>query len=762
MKRWVCALVCAALTVTPFGSARAAEQRAVLTLRINTVTKQDATVTLRDDDVLVRRGDLIAAGLKAFPFERTGSDGDLISLAALKPDVTFHIDDVALALDLTVAPNHLDATVVDFRSKEDVSLARPVKSAFLNYSAGASSDTGVTLAGEFGTHIGAGVFSSTMSYASSRLYRSSVTRWIVDSPSADRRMTIGDVLTQTGDFGSTVSIAGFGVQRYFGLNSNMNKTALPQISGNALTPSTADVYVNGVLERHEILPPGQFSFQDLPVGEGPNTTSIVITDAFGRQQTYSNYFYGSDTLLPRGVSDFSYGAGVLHSEFGEQTGHGAAAAGRYALGVTDNITAGGRLEMSGSLVSAGPNISLRLHRGVLAAAAAVSREGQASGTAALMSFQYMSRRATGAFSLSLQSPHYASLGLPASQDRPLLNAALSIAEQLTKDRGIGFSYVRENDRDSGAESSLQAFQTSMLSRSTQMQVTESLSSGSGHRHFGIAATVNFMPGNGLNASVTAADTGGATTTSLQIQRSAGAQTPSLGYTIAATGGAGAMSGFLSADYRGQYGNYLADVGVAPGSDTFSATAGGGLVFIGGKIYATQPITDSYALVDTGGLAHVRILANNVVAGRTDKHGFLVIPALGSYYNNDITIAPQDTPLNYSIDTQTQRLAPMYRSGGVVRFGVNQVKPVTGALLVRFGNVPQTPAFGILEVRTADTVVTSDIGENGEFYFDKLPPGTHPAIIKFKGGECRFDLSVPQTQSLFVKLGTISCSNGVHS
>lgn len=764
MRRRVCALLCTALLTAPFGMARAAdEQRAVLTLRVNTVVKQDATVTLRDGDVLVRRSDLIAAGIKSFAFVKSGNDADLVSLSSLRPDLTFRIDDVGLTLDLTVTPNHLDATVVDFRSHDDIALARPAKSAFLNYSLGAASETGVTLAGEFGTHVGAGVLSSTVSYAGSKLYRSSITRWILDSPDSDRRLTVGDVLTSTGDFGGTVAIAGFGVQRYFGLNPNIIKTVMPQISGNALTPSSADVYVNGVLTRHEILPPGQFNFQDIPVGEGPNTTSIVVTDAFGRQQTYSNYFYGADTLLPRGISDFSYGLGLLHSQFGEQTGHGPAAAGRYGIGLNDNVTAGGRLEISRSIASAGPNVSIRLRHGVLAAAAAVSRDGPAFGTAALLSYQYMSRQTTGNFSLALQSPQYASLGLRAAQDRPLLNASISIARELTKDRGIGFSYLRQNYRDSGAQSSWQAFQTAMLSRSTQVQVTEALSSGSGHSHFGIAATLNFIPSSGLNASVTTASDGGRTTTSVQIQRTAGSQTPSLGYTIAASGGADSVSGFVSADYRAQYGNYLADVGIAPGGQTFSATAGGGLVFIGGKVFATQAITDSYALVDSGGLANVRILANNVVIGRTDKHGFLIVPTLGSYYNNDITIASQDTPLNYSIDAQTQRLAPMYRSGDIVHFGVNQVKPVTGTLAVTFGKTTETPAFGIVEVEAgAGAVVKSDIGEDGEFYFDKLAPGMHRATIKFKNGECTFNLSIPKTQSLFVRLGAITCADGVRS
>ncbi|HET7813893.1 MAG TPA: fimbria/pilus outer membrane usher protein, partial [Candidatus Baltobacteraceae bacterium] len=329
-------------------NARADEQRAVLTIRVNTVTKQDATVTLRDGDAFVSRGDLEAAGLKGFDFGGTGKATDPVSLLSLKPALTFHVDDVALELDITVSPEHLGGTVVNFGPHQDITLEKPVKSAFLNYSLSTSDSTGAALAGEFGTRIGSGVFTSTISAAGNRQYNSSITNWIADSPQSDRRLTIGDVVSATGDLGGSVAIAGVGFQRYFGLNPNVVKTGLPQINGNALTPSTADIYVNGVLYRHEILPPGQFTFQNLPVGQGPNTTAVVVTDAFGRQQTYSSYFYGADTMLAKGISDFNYSFGVLHSEFGQQTGHGPAAAARYSEGLSNNVTGGGRFEASES------------------------------------------------------------------------------------------------------------------------------------------------------------------------------------------------------------------------------------------------------------------------------------------------------------------------------------------------------------------------------------------------------------------------------
>jgi len=333
---------------------------------------------------------------------------------------------------------------------------------------------------------------------------------------------------------------------------------------------------------------------------------------------------------------------------------------------------------------------------------------------------------------------------------------------LSRRNGVSISYLRQQDRDNGTQSGWQITQTALLSNSAQLQVSENLTQGAGGRQFGIVTSLNFEPRQGYNASIVTSESGGHTQAQVQLGRALSSATPAFGYTLSANGGQGSASGFASADYRGQYGNYIADVGLGSGQTSFDLNVAGGLVFIDGHFFPTQSVSDSYALVDTGGLGHVRILANNVVVGRTNKNGYLLVPQLGSYYNNDITIASADTPLNYSIDAETQRLAPMYRSGDIVHFGVNRVKPVTGSVSVLFGKTIVIPAFGVLEVESTSGTLTSDIGEGGEFYFDKLSAGVHHAHIKFKDGECRFDLTVPDSKSMFVKLGSVLCGGGVRS
>jgi len=88
--------------------------------------------------------------------------------------------------------------------------------------------------------------------------------------------------------------------------------------------------------------------------------------------------------------------------------------------------------------------------------------------------------------------------------------------------------------------------------------------------------------------------------------------------------------------------------------------------------------------------------------------------------------------------------------------------VTGTLLVRFANASVVPAYGLLRVDASPAVQQSDIGEGGEFYFDRLAAGIHRAQVEFAGGRCSFDLTVPQTTQSFVRLGKVVCQNGVRS
>lgn len=745
------------LAVTMLAAAAPPVQRALLTLRVNTIAKSEIIVELQGKNALVRRADLDAAGLHGFPYEQTAKASDWISLDSLAPTLAYRVDDTNLELDLTVTGDRFgDGTVIDVQRRERLALTPPARSAFLNYAVGGASGAGLLLAGEAGTRIGAGVLDGTWNFAARQTAGRNMLRWSVDEPATSKRVTAGDFYTDTGDLGGTVAFTGIGSQRYFGFNTGIVRSVLPGINGIVDSPSVASIYINGTLYRQEMLQPGQFNLQNLPVQNGAGNMQVVVTDAFGRRQSYTKSFYASDALLAPGVTDFSYGLGVLRPSFETAPVSGAGFAGRLAAGVTPDFTAGGRVEFAGRVLSVGPNVAIRLHEGVLGFAGAVSDDAGARGGAGLASYQFTSPRFSVAASLRWESPSYATLSAPASYDRPLTTANLSFGLPLGRDTSVGLSLIGQRFRDAGAQSELQLSQWRTLSQQATLQFTETMSSYNSSRHFGFATQINFIPRTNESASFGASSSDGRTGLTANFDRALAAQAPSLGYDAGVNASPGDASLFGQAQYRWRYGDYLADVNVGNGANDVSFNAAGGLVFIGGRFFASRPVADSYALVDTG-VPGVRITANNIELGRTDKQGYLLVPQLESYFGNEISINPADAPVNTEIAASVQHVTPMAHSGAVVKFDLRSVSTITGTLRVRSSGAFAVPAFGIFELSLKGSTRVSDIGEQGEFFFENLPAGDYRGKIQYRGGTCLMTVRVPQSSTPFLKLGTLLCN-----
>jgi len=229
------------------------------------------------------------------------------------------------------------------------------------------------IAGELGVSVRGNLLYSGLSQTPSGFSRG-LSNFTLDEPLAMRRWVAGDGFSSTGTLGGSLLLGGVSVSRNFALDPYFVRTPLPRVSGAVLTPSTLDVYVNGVLVRREPLPPGPFEIANLPVTSGLSGVRYVVHDAFGRTQEYSTRAYSSPTVLAKGLSDYSYGVGLRREDFGTASfSYGRAALmAQHRLGLTDRMTGGYRLEADPGLLSAGPSLSVALPLGQLDLAAAGS------------------------------------------------------------------------------------------------------------------------------------------------------------------------------------------------------------------------------------------------------------------------------------------------------------------------------------------------------------------------------------------------------
>ncbi len=305
------AVVFSSLTLCPSTGLAAHDLRALLALRVNLSDQGEIRVLLREGDVLARMADLAQAGLQGVAGQREVVAGEsYVSLASLAPALTYVLDEQTVTLHLTVSPALLPPTVLNLRTDRPPGITYSQDtSAFLNYALNWSDFKRVDAFGEAGLSLAGTLLASSFSRTAEGAFIRGLTSLTLDERARLRRWVLGDHFASTGMLGGGAFLGGLSVSRECTLDPYLFRYPALGLSGALLTPSTVDLYVNGVLVRHEQLPPGPFALQNLPVVAGSGSTRLVIRDAFGREQEITTPYYFSTGLLAPGLSEYSYNLG---------------------------------------------------------------------------------------------------------------------------------------------------------------------------------------------------------------------------------------------------------------------------------------------------------------------------------------------------------------------------------------------------------------------------------------------------------------------
>lgn len=141
--------------------------------------------------------------------------------------------------------------------------------------------------------------------------------------------------------------------------------------------------------------------------------------------------------------------------------------------------------------------------------------------------------------------------------------------------------------------------------------------------------------------------------------------------------------------------------------------------------------DSFAIVDSGGLAGVRVLQENRAVGITNSEGRVLMPDLRAFDINRLAIDPIDIPQDATVDDITRAVRPQYHSGVIVK---GQVKLSHGALLrlVDAFGVP-VPLGSTATLRTTGIMVP--VGYDGEAYVQDLDFHNEVLVHGLDGHRC---------------------------
>jgi len=748
--------VAAALLIATLATATAAQaedpapqdQAAFADVTVDGVAGGERTIAIESDgDVLVTLDDARALQIPVPPAARRSRAGRAyVSLRALSPDVGFRFDEASVALTVHVAARlmALQTLVVERAPAAPTSLdtSRPA-SAFGNYFVSGSTGNGVNGFFEAGRSRANRLLYTSESLQSSGPAVRGETYYAIDDPARTRRVQLGDVTAFGDALAADVRFFGISTRRAFELDPYVYRFSSPVVSGIVGAPGIADVYVNGVVARSVPLLPGGFDLTNLPVATGRNDVAVVVRDAAGAVQTYSQAYYRSDTLLRKGLTDDQFGLGFVRGAAPAQSYGNLALFGAYRIGATNASTFGVRLKATAAHEVGELSADFRIPSGAVHLAAAASEAAGRVGTAYEAALMFSAPTTTLSAAFSSHASGFRDLGsaplvLEPARDR----ATVTFSQRLGRAVSASFQAQREVFAALPAQTIATLGASALVGRNTSAFLSlqrSQVGSGAPSAYVSLSLVRALGAGRTVVASL---DRGASATSAFAYRADARSPESGLGYGVRYDRtSVGPMAAFDVVDHAPQADLHATLARDPSGSISDSLAVDGGIASIGGRTLWTRPVSNAFALVDVGA-AGVAVSLDGRPVGRTNRRGELVIGSLAPNTVNRIAVSPDDLALDQEVQTGERLLSPGFRGGSIARLAVSEVRYVTGSVRLQRAFASFVPADGMLTISAIGKAARSPLDDDGGYYFENLAAGNYDASVRSGAGSCRFTFTVP--------------------
>jgi outer membrane usher protein len=765
----------------------------VLGALLNTVSKGDLFVLrTAGGDILAKVEDLKTIGLR-LPEDLVPLtiDGELyVSLRSVQ-GLRYQVRQPELVLDIHAEPKLLPASTIDLQSRRRANIVLPTgPSGFFNYALqastlGGNSRRAYALASEAGLRYGQFIAQSDATSLHDGLGNYRMVRLMSRATHDDleslQRLVIGDFYITPGELGNSVNVGGISLTKLYALDPYLVRQPLGNLKAQVTVPSDVEVIVDGQRVRIERVPPGEFEIRDLYSYGGARSVQLVLRDAFGRVQQLDYSAYFSDQPLRRGLHEYRYSAGQLRRNYGiVSNNYGPAAFSAFhRYGISDAVTLGLRAEGRREAYNGGPFGTLVLGTfGVVSFSASASRAEGGPGWAAAATYNYQRRNFSFGASARRDSAGYAMLTDPlilynrrteasvygsyyqaglgtVSLSHSLLTTHGAIELPLSGRFGLG---ALEGGRVTALNYSLP-----LVSGRASLSASLSHIKDRNGSHNEVMTNLTVYLDRDHTFQAGARHSGDGAQGSLQLIRNPPIG-EGLGYDIAAGHSRDfgdeqsqlRMAGQLntrSALWRGEVERQNTS---GRNSEGYRLSVAGGVALVGNGLYVSRPISDSFALVQVGELAGVPVSVNGTTIGETNARGRLLVTPLNAYYDNEVAIGQDAIPIDYSVARVSQRVAPLYRTGVTVDFGVSRVQVTSGHLVRQSAKGRRPLELAELIIRMNDKDIRNFSGRGGEIYLENAPPGRYAGRAASAEGQCVFELDIPSRTDTFVQLGDIIC------
>lgn len=670
--------------------------------------------------------------------------------------LAYRIDQATQELLLEGPAAVFSSTAIAGTSGTVVHPAPPGPGGFFNYdfsSLGSTSDTKTSGLLELGGFNRLGVGTATFlwqDFGDRKGLTRLDTAWTQDHPDQMQRLRFGDTIGRASAWGRAVRFGGLQWGTSFDTQPGFIPFPQPGAKGEAVLPSTLDVYVNNALRLRSNIPPGPFEVSNLPVVTGQGQVQLVVRDMLGRQQIVTQPYYASSILLRQGLSDYAYELGFVRQNFGlADNDYGSAVAtATHRLGVTDRFTRELRAEIMGDQQTLGlSGVYLWPTLGTGNASMAFSHGPAGNGGLLALGLDRQSSRVNFGIQGQIASSDFAQLGLTQSAVRPRQTLIARAGYAAGRMGAISLSYVRQSFWGQDQNELISASYSVRLGQDYFLSVFALKNRSSSTNHsIGLTLTRHF--GARTSGSVNSIRQAGGGSTSVQVQGNL-PEGPGVGYRLLSQSGLNEraeVGGFLQT----RVGTYRAEVSQAQGLGSYRLGASGGIAFLDG-VFPSRRIDNSFAVVKTGDYSGVRVYRDNQPVGRTDEQGRVMIPNLRAYELNSISIEQADLPLDAQVDALRLPVTPYLRSGVLAEFPVRASKG--GVITIVLEDGAYLPSGSV--VRIADRPEEFPVAYRGEAYLTGLGE-TNELQVTWKEQECRIKVAVPPGAGLLPYLGTFVC------
>ena len=577
--------------------------------------------------------------------------------------------------------------------------------------------------------------------------------WTMDFPERLATLRVGDSISVAGAWGRSARFGGLQFGTNFSTQPTLVTTPLLFAQGEALVPSTVDVFINNRRVASEDIPPGPFTIDQLPPMTGAGQMQVVVTDALGRQQVIAQPYYTGPTLLRAGLNEYSFEVGAIREDYAQASNaYGdMLVTGTFRRGLTDSFTAEVHAEgQAGGASAAGLDTAWQVGSlGVVTLTAAAGGENEI-GWLAGAGFERNARRFNVFLRTRYATEEFAQLGTATPRDRPRQRSFGGL--------GVGFGRYGNLQLSYGLQTSWSSARTETvgLSHSVTLGDFGFLSFVASHTKSEESATDFFLNwtlpfGDRRSAALSvrhSPDAEGDETfeavASVQQSLPAGAGT---GYYVALSSNQDGQADYFLQGDAGQVGVQFARRNE---TDGWRVNANGGLAVTAAGILPARRLDRSFAVVQVADFPDMTVYVENQPIGRTDGKGRVLLDSLRAYERNSVSIDPKELPFEASLATREMVVTPAYRSGPVVRFPVERATAATLRLVLPDG--ASVPAGASVQTRSERVPVALD----GLVYLTAAS-GRQQARVEWPGQSCAFAFERPEKGDPQPDLGTIVCT-----